>query len=127
MPLLNIITQLSIHYTEGKKDCNYTANLRIKLQEQFFSLIDKKENGAMYNCNSHRSKFTCQSGLQMAGKSLQNKASQRAKFCHHLVLCVYTEIDGVVQVFSRAEFDPLTLVEIVLKEKMDPIGLNIAD
>lgn len=27
----------------------------------------------------------------------------------------------------RAEFDPLTLVKIVLKEKMDPIGLNIAD
>jgi len=57
----------------------------------------------------------------------KKKTSQRAKFCHHLGLCDYTEINGVVQVCLRAEFDPLTLVKIVLKEKMDPIGLNIAD
>lgn len=39
-------------------------------------------------------------------------------------------MDGVGQLRLRAEFDPLTLVGIVLvyvKEEMDPISLNIVD
>lgn len=73
MPLLDIITQLSIRYTEGKKDCNDTANLRIKFQEELFFLIDQKENGAMYNCNSHRSKFTGQSVWSANGRKVTVK------------------------------------------------------
>lgn len=84
----------------------------------------------MYNCNGHTSnRHVSLSGLRIAEKSLY-QISQRAKFCHSLNLCGYIEIDGVVQVCLRAEFDPFALVEIVLmylKEEKGPISLNIVD
>jgi len=103
--LLKILTLLGIHYTEKKP----TKTQQIKFQEHFFFLIDRKNYGALYNCNSHRSNgHVSPSGLQMTRKSL-HQTSQQAKFhCH------YTEIDWVGQLCLKAEFDPLTLVEIVL-------------
>lgn len=65
----------------------------------------------------------------MAENSLY-QTRQRAEFCHSLNLCGYIKIDCVVQVCLRAEFDPFTLVEIVLmylKEEKGPISLNIVD